>query len=129
MSIGVLPHAPRLDTLYLKIDLFRFMYASGLKKLVHAYFVLDQISWISLLIGLVPKGDGEDSNTLMTEDSLKYSEPSLDSLSMWRDGAARPGADSAARQPLHKAGVAVSWELGSATGTFQGTICSGTIPR
>lgn len=70
-------------------------------------------------LGLFPKGvgglgDGEDNNTLMTEDSLKFSEPSLDSLAMWRGGVARAGEENAAsHQPLRGAGVAVSWELGS----------------
>lgn len=80
------------------------------------------------MTGRVPKGvggtgDGEDNNTLntlMTEDSLKFSEPSLDSLAMWREGAARAGADdnAAGQQPFHRVGVAVSWDMGSA-GAFR----------
>ena len=78
--------------------------------------------------GLGGAGDGEDYstlNTLMTEDSLKFSEPSMDSLAMWREGAARAGADDQTpRRPLHKAGVSVSWELGSAGAFLLCTICT-----
>lgn len=71
-------------------------------------------------------GDGGEDNAL-TEDSLKFSEPSLDSLGMWREEARRAGVgveNAARQQPLHAAGVAVSWELGSA-GIFSARVSHG----
>ncbi|CAM9288027.1 unnamed protein product, partial [Scytosiphon promiscuus] len=57
---------------------------------------------------------GED--TVFTEDSLKFSETSLDSLAAGREGSARTRGATAgtAQPPVRRAGVAISWELGSA---------------
>lgn len=47
----------------------------------------------------------------MTEDSLKFSEPSLDSLAMGRE--VPPGREPGTRAAVRPAGAA-AWELGSA---------------
>lgn len=62
---------------------------------------------------------GEDA--MLTQDSLNSSKPSLDSLAMWRDGSTARANPEAAdqRRPVQRAGVAISWELGSSGGHYE----------